>query len=63
MVSLKRFDSTDGILAVPHSPMLAGDNYFAIRDDMTFVPLSNDFKTADRYLSKLASFVGRDLVR
>ena len=39
-----------------------GDNYFAQRDDLAFVPLSNDFKNADRFLKRLASFANNDIV-
>ena len=42
-------------------PSTAGDNYFSQRDDLEFVPLSTDFKRADRFMSSFMSFVGRDI--
>lgn len=40
-----------------------GDNYFTQREDLSFVPLSTDFKTADKYLAKFNSFANKNMVR
>ena len=39
-----------------------GDNYFAQRADLQFVPLSTDFEVANRILTRLGSFGGNNFV-
>jgi hypothetical protein len=40
-----------------------GDNYFVTHDFLSFVPLSSDFTSANKFLKQFAALVEDDLVR